>query len=309
MSKLFEYVSYLNVSLSSGSDRDYLYANERNQVALIIDFVVTDINYNQIILTKEQILQCVFVGDYHTGKFFSQNNLSDGWIYSDEPGEFITASIQHLECKEALTSEQNSQLQHQTITYYMGCKEYEVFSRTFCAFLTPDNFDTYFTTGLGTQFDSGVTITPRPPISYDYTDLDFERVDDSSADYGNHHVDQDDYYASIPSIDIKKTVYSVYTQANYYLMDIAESEYRQYCYNVGPEGTYDIILEDKTRIPLVYNKRAGKLNLIRLSISSATASYLRDDKCYISIFDIYGNRGYLHFYPTENGNRIEMENA
>lgn len=302
MTKAFTYVAAAEVHLSSGNANDILYANGQNQIAVTISFIVYDALYNRVLLTKEQIKECVFLGDYHLGTVLIPGSIDNGWSVSTTSGDFVTAGTSN--------SNLSATEDYQSITYYVSCPQYTTFSRTLCAFLTPDNFETYVTSGLGSELDSGVTLTPLPPISYDYLDLSIARSDASNGEYNGHTVDQDNYYVSNPSGTIKKSALEEGSSYNYYIMEKSSTEdYYQMGFEVGPQSTYNLVLDDRTSIPVVYNQRAGQLCLVRLIVSGSNSYNLHNNTCDMNIYDAYGNHGYLSFYAADYGNRIDMTNA
>lgn len=314
MSALFKYVTGLDINLSSSSDQDVVYVNGRNQVAININFVVTDEYYKQIVLTDEQIKQCVFVGDYHLGTVLFPGQSSNGWIASTEAGDFITSGGLNTSLrsgktytKELKDSFGNS---YQGITYYMSCEEYNAYSRTFCGFVTPDNMNTYVTSAKGTSFEDGVVLTPLPEISYDYIDVTFSHTEPATSEYGNHHVEQVDYYVSIPSASIKKGDVDQSDDMLYYLQHYSSTEDRyQCCFDVGEEDTWIVLLSDGTQVPVEYNKRVGQQNIVCLKVTNSSSPYLLNEECRSTIYDPFGNRGHLKFVAQNSGSAVALYNA
>ncbi|ROU15902.1 hypothetical protein EB837_06195 [Kluyvera ascorbata] len=313
MSKLFENVTSLDVNLSSSSNQAVVYANGLNQVAININFIVTDKYDNQVMLTDEQIRQCVFVGDYNLGTVLFPGQSSDGWVASTEPGDFITTGDLNtsLRAGDTYTKElTDSSDRYQGITYYMSCNEYHAYSRTFCGFISPDNLNTYVTSAHGTQFDNGVVLTPLPEISYDYSELTFLHTEPASSEYGQHHVEQVDYYVSLPSGSIKKGEVDLSYNQLYYIQHYSSTEDRyQACFNVGEEATWTLTLPDGTRIPVEYNKRAGQQSLVCLKVTNGASLYALDQGCRSTIYDAYGNHGHLEFVTQNSGSTIKLYNA
>lgn len=306
MSK-FSYVSYLDVNLSSGSDRASIYASttdERvgNQIAVTINFMVTDKNYQQVILTNEEIKQCVFLGDYHTGKIISSDVSSTGWAAITDAWDYVTSDVTN--------NYQTPQAVHQSITYYVSCNDYSTKSCTFCAVVTPDGGASIVTGAKGTEFDSGVTLTSLPEIYYDYTQLEFDRVDTQNKTYGKHAVDQDNYYVSIPGGTFKNDWYAssptIYDSVN---SDDNHPALYQMAFSIGPQGTYDLTLSDGTVIPMPYNERAGQLCLSRITIKNYTVPSVNKGSSYIRVWDVYGNSAYLNFTPSNDNDNISISNA
>ncbi|MCU6173817.1 hypothetical protein [Citrobacter cronae] len=306
MSK-FSYVSYLDVNLSSGSDRASIYANSTNgwvfnQIAVTINFIVTDEYYQQVILTNEEIKQCIFLGDYHTGEVISSNPSLVGWAAITEAFDYVTSDVtQNYQAPQAI---------HQSITYYVSCNDYIARSCTFCAVATPDNGASIVTGAKGTEFDNGITLTSLPAIYYDCTQFDFSRVDTQSKTYGKHAIDQDNYYASIPGVTFKNDWYEdspvIYERVN---ADGNHPALYQMIFSIGPQGTYDLTLSDGTVIPMSYNDRAGQICLSRITIQNYSQQWVDKGSAYIKVMDIYGNIAYLHFTPSDDNNTISMSNA
>ena len=314
MSGLFKYVTGLDVNLSSSSDQAVVYANGRNQVAININFVVTDQYYNQIMLTDEQIKQCVFVGDYNLGTVLFPGQSSDGWVASLEKGDFVTTAGLNTSLKVGDSYATELKDAHgniyQGITYYTSCSEYNAYSRTFCGFITPDNLNTYVTSAHGTSFDDGVVLTPLPEISYDYTQVTFLHTEEASSDYGQHHVEQVDYYVSLPEVSIKKGEVDSSSDRLYYIQHYSSTEDRyQCCFDVGEEATWTLTLPDGTQIPIEYNKRAGQQNIVCLKVTNSASLYTSNEYCNSMIYDAFGNRGHLRFVPEASGSEVGMYNA
>lgn len=305
MSK-FSYVSYLDVNLSSGNDRASIYANTTdmsygNQVAVTINFMVTDEYYQQVILTDDEIKQCVFLGDYHTGEVISSDVAFAGWSAITDAWDYVTSDVtQKYQAPEAT---------QQSITYYVSCNGYSATSRTFCAVVTPDNFASLVTSAKGTEFDNGVTLTPLPAIYYDYTQLDMTRVDTQHKTYGKYVADQDNYYVSIPGGTFKNDSLvdspSIYDRVK---ADKNHPPLYQMLFSVGPQGTYDFVLSDSTVIPMPYNERAGQICLARISLENYTMPSQSISSSYLQAMDNYGNIAYLHFAPSDDNNTISMSN-
>lgn len=306
MSK-FSYVSYLDVNLSSGSDRASIYANttnERvfNQVAVTVNFIVTDENYQQVILTNEEIKQCVFLGDYHTGKTISSDVSLKGWAAVTDEWGFVTSDVTQ--------NYQNLQAIHQSITYYVSCKDYSARSCTFCGVVTPDNGASIVTGAKGTEFDNGVTLTSLPPIYYDYTQLEYDRVDIQNRNYGVHAIDQDNYYVSIPGGTFKQDWLSESPVIYDRVKDNGDHPaIYQMLFSVGPQGTYYLTLSDDTVIPMSYNERAGQICLSRITIKYENVASAVEMGWPIKAWDIYGNSAYFQFTPADDNNTISMSNA
>lgn len=314
MSELFKYVTSLDVNLSSSDNQAVVYANGLNQVAVNINFIVTDEFYNQVVLTDEQIKQCVFVGDYHLGTVFLPGLSSDGWIASTEAGDFITTGGLNTSLKggDSYMSELTDMFgnYYQGITYYMSCNEYTTFSRTLCGFISPDNLNTYVTSARGTPFDDGVILTPLPEISYDYSEVTFLHTEPASSEYGQHHVEQVDYYVSLPSGSIKEGKVDPSYNQLYYIQHYSSTEDRyQACFNVGEEATWTLTLPDGTQIPIEYNKRAGQQSLVCLKVTNGASLYTFDQGCRSTIYDAYGNHGHLEFVTENSGSTIGLYNA
>lgn len=139
--KKFEYVSYIDVNLSTGKGQSTVYANSWKNPGLgdaekvTITFVVTNKNYEQVILTADEIKQCVLLGDYHTGEIFaSAINPSPGqWGVYD-----YSVSVKNQPAE-------NIGVVYQSITYEIRRNGYGATSRTCCAVLTPDDGDSIVT--------------------------------------------------------------------------------------------------------------------------------------------------------------------
>lgn len=301
----FEYVSYLNVSLTSGNDRASLYANSQslfgNQVAINVTFMVTDKYYNQVILTEDEIKKCVCLGDYHTGDILIPDTRKEGWETSTIAGDYVTSDV----VRQSTEAGAN----YQSIIYYASCYDYLPASRTFCAVITPDNGYSIATSAKGTQFDSGVTLTPLPAIYYDYNQLDFVRIDTQNKTYGKYVVDQDNYYISIPGGTFKKNILPepyIYAAAT---ADKNHPPLVQIEFPIGPQATYDLVMSDGTIIPIPYNERAGQQCLSRVTIQNYTVSRPSSYDINLDIKDIYGNDAFLKISPSDDNNTISISNA
>nr|WP_318383057.1 hypothetical protein [uncultured Enterobacter sp.] len=313
MSKLFENVNYLSISFNNGQSDSWLYANGENQVPVTIVFMVTDANYQQVILTEQQIAQCVFIGDYFTNTPFPINP-GDGWFMSRGANQFVTSGLlnstnQQVENAQALDAASD----YQSVTLYVVNDKYSASSRTLCAYLTPDNNNTWFTSGKGTPFDNGVTISALPPVVYDVLDLKLQRVDAKSWDVNGHHVDQDDYYVSITSslttAQFKVIGFDNPSMEHFYEQTADSTITYQYCFQVGDPATMTITLDDNTKIPIDYNQRPGQISATRVTVSNARSYSYYDEDCRFKAFDQYGNWGYVYLHPANYGKIIEIYNA
>lgn len=304
--KKFEYVSYVDVNLPTGKGQLTVYANswddervgDAAQVTII--FVVTNRNYEQVILTEKEIKECVFLGDYHTGEIFQPTTA----VYWDRWAVDVDSVVVNTQAAV------NAGVVYQSITYNLRSRGYHTISHTCAAVLTPDGGESIVTSCKGTQFDSGVTVTPLPAIWYDYSDLDYTRVDTQNKTVGNYVVDQDNYYVSIPNGTISDSSSSsgnadIFVKAK---ADVNPPIY-QIVFKVGAEGTYNLKLDNGDIIPLPYNQRYGQLCLTRVSIENCTVSSPFSDEIKVTAYDPYQNVAYLAFSPKDNNNTISMSNA
>lgn len=89
MSANFSYLSFLNVSLRSNNETGMLYANTRNEVEVIVNFIALDNMGEQVFLTEEQMSSSISLCDFYTGKPLSD----DGWSSALTAGDFVSDGI------------------------------------------------------------------------------------------------------------------------------------------------------------------------------------------------------------------------
>lgn len=303
--KKFEYVSYVDVNFSSGKGQSTVYANswdryvDGDSAQVTITFVVTNKNYEQVILTEQEIQQCVLLGDYHTGEIFTSS-------FKPSPGQWsVYADSVSVNTQLA----ENSGVVYQSITYSIRRNGYGATSRTCCAVLTPDDGDSIVTSCKGTEFDSGVTVTPLPGIWYDYSNLGFTRVDTQHATVGKYVVDQDNYYVSIPDGAITSSTASRSSVDMFVKVRADENPpIYQMCFKEGNEGLYDLHLDNGDIIYLPYNQRPGQLCLTRTSITNCAMNSTFSRSYNLEAWDEYNNMMYLTFSPKDDSNTISMAN-
>lgn len=305
--KKFEYVSYLDINLEDGKGSKLLYANSINgpghQIAVTVTFMVTDANYNQVILTQSEMEQCVRIADYHTGEYIDNNPYpaEDTWATSLSDNGYVTSgSLQKAESVNAV---------HQSITYYVCCNGYNTISRTFCAMLTPDNGTSIVTSGKGTEFDSGVTLTPLPGNFYDCSQLNWTRVDTENTKIGNHTIDLDSYYVSIPEGAFKGDDLPKSPDCFAHVKaDKNHDPLYQMAFSVGDAGKYDFALNDGTIVPIPYNDRAGQFCLVRMTAKNDTIPVQDIFNLNVTLYDQYKNPAHLLFTPADDNNTISLGN-
>lgn len=304
--KKFEYVSYIDVNLSTGKGQSTVYANSwkrsvvGNAEQVTITFVVTNKNYEQVILTADEIKQCVLLGDYHTGEIFAS-------AINPSPGQWgVYAYSVSVKNQPA----ENIGVVYQSITYEIRRNGYGATSRTCCAVLTPDDGDSIVMSCKGTEFDSGVTVTPLPGIWYDYSNLGFTRVDTKNETVGKYVVDQDNYYVSIPDGTIASST-SHNVNADIFVKALTNDNPPTYqiFYKVGNEGIYDLHLDNGDIIYLPYNQRPGQLCLTRVWVENCTMNSTFSQSYDVVTYDEYKNEAHLTFSPKDDFNTISMSNT
>ncbi|MFB5640188.1 hypothetical protein ACEZEZ_00275 [Kluyvera ascorbata] len=304
--KKFEYVSYIDVNLSTGKGQSTVYANSwqdlrlGDAVKVTITFVVTNKNYEQVILTQQEIEQCVLLGDYHTGEIFTS-------AINPSPGQW-GVSVYSVSVKNQLA--ENAGVVYQSITYSIRRNGYGATSRTCCAVLTPDDGDSIVTSCKGTEFDSGVTVTPLPGIWYDYSNLGYTRVDTKNETVGKYVVDQDNYYVSIPDGAIVSSS-SLNLRNDIFVKALTNDNPPTYqiLYQVGEEGIYNLYLDNGDIIYLPYNQRPGQLCLTRVWVENCTMDSTFSKIYNVAVYDAYKNEARLAFSPKDDCSAISMANA
>lgn len=180
MAANFSYLSYLNVSLRSNSESGMIYANTRNQVEIVVNFIALNNMGEQVFLTKEQMQSSISLCDFYTGEALG----NDGWNVTSNAGEFVSDGIL-LDHASSFTSLTRLQNKLSTGALKSGIAGY-LLPQSFSLWVTVENsilsaksiavkiFDgdkTTYDSTFKSDFESRVVLEPVPEKSYTMRDM------------------------------------------------------------------------------------------------------------------------------------------
>lgn len=180
MAANFSYLSDLTVSLRSDSATGLIYANSRNQVEVIVNFIALNNRGEQVFLTDEQKQDTISLCDYYTGKPID----SDDWAVSQEAGEFVSDGIllDHESSYTTLSQENKGTspaglksglggyLLPQSYSLWVSVNNGVFTTKSFAAEIFDGDNKTYSSTIFG-DFESCITLTPVVEKTYVKEDI------------------------------------------------------------------------------------------------------------------------------------------
>ena len=331
MSGIFSFLSYFNLSLRNNTMGGSIYANGRNEVEVVVNFIACDDQGEQIFLETSQMNNNLSLCDYYTGEPIE----NDGWYNGRGDGEFISDGIV-FDSTVALSTTALNLKNKQSLSY--GPMEGFLLPQSFIMRVSVDNgvyaaksiaakfsneAGLIYVTTARSQFESCVVLTPIAEKTYTTEDMTlYEHSDHESRSGKYSSTDQWDsnkanrYYAFTNyRLFIKKflinkatneyddvTIRSIYAPAedqytSHSIQILVDSMLGQVVTAIGPEDTSTY----------TKNERPGQLCITRIDGNNIVTVDDMRQSVIVTLYDQYGNKGNFTITTSDDlGARIEI---
>lgn len=332
MSGIFSFLSYFTLSLRNNTNAGSIYANGRNEVEVVVNFIACDDSGEQIFLENYQINHNLSLCDYYTGEPIE----NDGWYNGNGSGEFISDGIllssQSASLTAALMPNNIHALSMEPMEGFLLPQSFvmrvsvrnNVFAAKSIAAIFSNEAGLVYETTARSKFESCVVLTPVAEKTYTTEDMTLCEGADHDVQSGqktnatgkwdtskyNQYYSFTNNQLFIKKFLINKAVNqdddvvirSIYTPAedqysSHSTQILVDSMLGEFVTAIGPDGnaTY------------AKNERSGQLCLTRVDGNNvSTVNNLRQSVV-VTLYDQYGNKG--NFTITTSNNlaaRIEI---
>lgn len=316
MSGIFSFLSYFTLSLRNNTNAGSIYANGRNEVEVVVNFIACDDNGEQIFLENSQINHNLSLCDYYTGEPIE----NDGWYNGNGTGEFISDGIlldsQSASLTAALMPNNVHSLSTEPMEGFMLPQSFvmrvsvgnNVFAAKSIAAIFSNEAGLVYETTARSNFESCIVLTPVAEKTYTTEDMTLcEGADrdmrsgqktNASGKWDTSKYNQ--YYAftnnqlfikkfsinKAPSQDDDVVIRAIYTPAeeqysSHSTQILVDSMLGESVTAIGPDDT----------ATYTKNVRPGHLCLTRVDGNNvATVDNMRQNVI-VTLYDQYGNKG------------------
>lgn len=316
MSGIFSFLSYFTLSLRNNTTTGSIYANGRNEVEVVVNFIACDDSGEQVFLNNGQINHNLSLCDFYTGEPIE----NDGWYNGKGVGEFLSDGIvlgSQLASLTTVPVPKNIQslsvepmegfLLPQRFIMRVSVDNNVYAAKSIAAIFSNEDGLVYETTARS-QFESCVVLTPIAEKTYTTEDMTLYEHSDHEKRSGQNAVSAgawdtskyNQYYAfSNNQLFIKKflinkavnqqddvVIRSIYTPpedqySSHSIQIFVDSMLGDLVTAIGPDGT----------ATYTKNERPGQLCLTRVDGNNvSTVDNLRQSVV-VTLYDQYGNKG------------------
>ncbi|MFB5640189.1 hypothetical protein ACEZEZ_00280 [Kluyvera ascorbata] len=316
MAANFSYLSYLNLSLRSNSNSGLIYANTRNQVELIVNFIALDDNGKQVFLTDAQMQSTISLCDY-----FTRGTINNGWSVSQQAGDFVSDGIlldhassytafakeEKKESLSALKSGLDGYLLPQSFTLWVSAANSVTTAKSFAVKIS-DGDKTTYDSAINGNFESSILLEPVVEKSYVMDDM-FLSPDayiyyngDGTLKKHSNFFSFKDYKLCIKRVDGIPSDSDTLICSSFALWNAA-SRY-VYIDGLNSGDKINVLVPDGTSLTYDKNERKEYLcfSLFNIEHVGEVSSYHKAVN--ITIYDQYGNNG--HFNVDVNSPSAEV---
>lgn len=316
MAANFSYLSYLNLSLRSNSSSGLIYANARNQVELIVNFIALDDNGKQVFLTDAQMQSTISLCDY-----FTRGTISNGWSVSQQAGDFVSDGIllDHASSYTAIAKEKKKEplsalksgldgyLLPQSFTLWVSVATGVTAAKSFAVKIS-DGDKTTYDSAINGNFESSIILEPVAEKSYVMDDM-FLSPDAYITDYGDgsnkshsNFFSFKDYKLCIKRVDGVPSDSDTLICSSFALWN--ETSRYVYIDGLNSGDTLNILTPDGQGYRHEKNQRKEYLCFTLLNLRNVGEVSSFHQAVNITIYDQYGNKG--HFNVDVNSPSAEV---
>ncbi|ROU15903.1 hypothetical protein EB837_06200 [Kluyvera ascorbata] len=316
MSGIFSYLGYFTLSLRNSTNTGSIYANGRNEVEVVVNFIAFDDKGEQVFLNNAQINHNLSLCDYYTGEPIE----NDGWYNGRGNGEFISDGIilgsQLARLSTAPAPKNVQSLSVEPMKGFLIPQSFamrvsvgnNVFAAKSIAAIFSNEDGLVYETTARSQFESCVVLTPVAEKTYTTEDMTLYENSDHEKRSGQNAISTgawdtskyNQYYAfSNNQLFIKKflinkavnlqddvVIRSMYTPpedqySSHSIQILVDSMEGKLVKAIGPDGT----------ATYTKNERPGQLCLTRVDGNNVSTVDNFRQSVVVTLYDQYGNKG------------------
>lgn len=320
MAAYFSYLSYLNVSLRSNSDVGLIYANGRNQVQVMVNFIALDDKGEQVFLDYDQMMTSLSLCDY-----YSRAPIANGWVATENYGDFLSDGIllDHASSYTAIAKEQKKEplsalksgldgyLLPQSYCFWVSAENNVTTAKSFAVAMS-DNAGTTYDTAINGNFESFIRLEPIAEKSYVMDDMFLSP--DAYIEYnsdGTFQKRSNFFSFKNPKLLIKKVEGMTEDVDPYYETLICSSfslwnATLRYAYLDGYRSGNNLYIytADGQKHTYSRNERKGYLCFSLVDLENQSEVPVTHNPVDITVYDQYGNKG--HFNVDVNSPSAEV---